>query len=356
MKVHLVSPGIASVQLSGGGTSLFRGLASVASGVADVLSYEPLADCVAWQHPRVESMMHKTPREAIDQVLEASRKGDIVLKFAGALPGRWDMVCDIELARTAKAKGFRLVYGDADGPSRLPILQYAGSYLDVVLPHSDAVLLCGGGSRAAHAYRWLTSAPIWSFSLALTWFGVSVLNDANEVNSTCWDVAAVFGGDASRHVRVVSLLSAFADAGLTIAFAGPEPPGLPAGVSCLGFLDGSELARLVRGSRFTPSLLRDDVKGYAEVHACRMIEAARLRSLLVCDPFPGIARLFIPHRDVIMLDHDPAVTVRRLVSMPETQRREMTSRAHNRVAAAAIREAKVLTNRLGQLSARAGSF
>jgi hypothetical protein len=341
VSVHIISPGVSSTQVSGGGTSLFRGLAVVLAGLTDVVAYEPVVRETMWRHPRVATIVHHDPQEAIEQVMSAAQAGDVVVKVAGALPGHWDMICDLELARLRRATNLRLIYCDADAPSRLPILQYAGSYLDAVLPAANAVIVWGGGPRAAHAYRGLTDSPVVSLTLAVTWFGVPLPDDADHVGAA-WDVAAIFGGDVSRGARVSSLLSALAAQGMTIGFAGREPQNLPAGVSRLGFLDGRELATLIKRSRFTLSLLRDDVKGYADVHACRMIEAARLGSLLISDPFPGLARLFVPGRDLVVLEDDPRVTLRRLAALSASEHREMTSRACSRVAAAADREARLL--------------
>ncbi len=126
-----------------------------------------------------------------------------------------------------------------------------------------------------------------------------------------WDalVRLPEGNNSESFLRCLDVAldaSAAGDAGLSVAYAGPRLGSSSTGVTNVGQVDGEALARLVASSRFSLSLLRSDVGvRFSDTHPCRMIEAARLGSMLVSDPLPGLARLFVPVREVILLDSGP---------------------------------------------------
>lgn len=339
VNVHLLSPGVSSARVSGGGTPLFRAIAALLADHRHVLAYERAGIDTAWHHDHVTVRQWGEPQHAVDDILNSVRPGDIVIKVAGALPGRWDMIADIELAQIrSRSSGMRLVYVDVDGPSRLPILQYTGTYLDTTLPATDAVIVCAGGARAVHAYRMMTNAPIVHLTVAIVWYGVPTA--PNFANRPRFDVAAVFGGDARRQQRVMDICTAFARAGLTVALAGPAVEEMSAGITSVGFIDGPALAEVVAGSRFSLSLLREDVSGFSDIHPCRIVEAGRLRSMIVSDVFPGMARLVAPGRELIPLDLDSDVLARTLRDFDEPTRLAVTKLAHDRIEAVASEEAR----------------
>lgn len=341
MKIHVISPGVSSARVSGGGTPLFRAIAALLSDHAPVLAYERAGTETAWHHHGVVARQWTDPQRAVDEILDSVLPGDTVLKVSGSLPGRWDMIADIELARVrSRTARMRLIYLDGDGPSRLPILHYTASYLDTTLPTADAVIVCAGGARAVHAYRAMTSAPVIPLTVATVWYGVAAPDQSPDVAR--FDVAAVFGGDARRQLRVIEICSALASAGLTVALVGSSMENPPAGINNMGFLDGSALAMLVARSRFSLSLVRDDVNGFADIHPCRIVEAVRLRSMIVSDVLPGMARLVAPGREMIALDRDLSILARTLRDFDESNWRTATQRAYERVAVIASEEARIL--------------
>lgn len=338
MSIHLLSPGLSSVSVGGGGTSLFRAMAALIANHTRVFSYERVAVDTAWRHDKVTVRPWDDPSHAVAEILSAVRPGDTVIKVSGALPGRWDMIADIEMAHLRiNSNRVTLIYVDVDAPSRLPILNYSGSYLDTVLPAVDKVILFSGGARAVHFYRSATYAPILQFTMAIAWYGVLDSDSSDEEYN--FDIAAVFGGDEKRCLRVGRTCRALARAGFTVALAGPSNEEPSAGITNIGVVDGHKLSALISGSRFSLSLQREDVSGFSDTHPCRILESARLRSMLISDVFPGLARLVVPERDLIPINSDLEILSRTLRAFSEPARRTVTQRVYSQVSAIAAKEA-----------------
>lgn len=335
MSIYLISPGTSSSLVSGGGTPLFRGVASLLAGLDSVRSVEQAVVAAEWSAPDVQVIAWNNPDECVE-LASSLDSDDVVLKVSGALPGRWDRECDYALALYSGAKTW---YLDADAPSRLQLLNYGPSYLEDVLPRFRGVVLCGGGTRAAHIYRAMGARRVSVLTIALAWFGTPARPESVEPRQR-FDLAAVFGGGATRSSRVSSIVDVAARLGYKVGFAGPKNIDLPDSVSQLGFLDGEGLADLVVGSRFSLSLLRADVVGFPDAHACRMVEAAKWRSVVLSDPFDGIDRLLVPNRELFVISDIGDVEL--ALATDEARRREMSSLAYEHARAVAHQDGRQL--------------
>lgn len=310
---------------------MFRGIACVLARRSPVVSIEPAHVTPEWASPDVKVFGWSDPQQLVEFCSTLGAE-DLVVKVSGALPGRWDRECDMALATSAKA---RLWYVDADGPSRLPILSYSGTYLEHVLPRFEGVILFGGGSRATHVYRALGASRVLSLTISLAWFGIGA-NTVMEQTQARFDLAAVFGGGKERADQVASLVTEAARLGYSVGFAGPRIADLPSSVTQYGLLDGPRLADLVATSRFSLSLLRPDVRGFPDVHACRMVEAAKWGSVLLTEAFDGIDRLFTPGRDAFVVSDEWDFD--RWLAINEVDRQVMSISAYRHVSAVAERE------------------
>jgi hypothetical protein len=335
--VHLLSPGTSHAR-AGGGVAIFRGVANVLADVADVLSYEigsprSAPDCAVG----TRVIARATPAALLDTLASRVRSGDVLMKFAGALPRSADAVADVVVADLTSS-GVRFVYADADAPSRLPALLFARTGIAQILARADELVIFGGGARAAHEYRGLTSAPICVLTTMIAHYGVSA-RGAN-TGHPAYDLLVAAGAEADRDRRLLDLVAPIAaDGRWRVAVYGRDDLALPGAVH-LPFSNLAALWEAMARSRFTLNLLRADVAGYGDYSPCRIAEAARLGSVIATERFPGVERVIPPGLASVVVDGPSELEAALMLSADATQ--AMTTSARRRVASIARDDARRL--------------
>jgi hypothetical protein len=322
--IHFVSPGVSDSIVAGGGAAIFRGLAVLLSRIGDVVAYEPSASATTWEHPAIRVRRWRRASDAVRLLTDSIAPGDMIVKIAGSFPGSFDFTCDVSIADLRRDRpNLRYVYVDVDAPSRLPILQYSALQFDSGLSEADGIVVIGGGPRAVHGYRAYTSSPIAYFTMALAWEGVIESPLSSDATSRTWDLITAFGSDRDRDTRLADVLDKLRS--LNIAVVGRSSYAVSTTMPRIGYLDGRRLSDLIADARFTLCLVRADVRGYSDVHPCRVVEAVRNRSTLLTEPFLGLDNLVPPTACTLI---DPSAGAAYLQEISEPDRKTMADRAY----------------------------
>lgn len=321
-KIHFINSGVADASQSGGGVTFFRGLCSAWTNAGSIVtSYERPSGTSAWSGTNVDIVQSSRASTISSKIIESVAPGDCVVKMGGALSGREDAILDTQLAHL-KRDGYieRVFYLDTDAPSRLSQFKYSGTYLESVLPFYDGVILVGGGARAAHEYRWLTSAPILLSSVAIAGNALAWNDIDTSAQAFRYDVCALFASEVNRDITLERTLRPAIDADQRVVCVGWRAAGL-SNISRLGSLDGERVQNLLAECRMTLNVLRTDNTGYGSTHPCRIIEAAASGSAIVSSSYLGSEEFLIPGVTSISLDS------REWWSVGQSERRRIVNNA-----------------------------
>ncbi|UJW30535.1 glycosyltransferase [Saccharothrix sp. AJ9571] len=337
---HVVVPSVHDPAVAKGGTCFYRSVVEAAALAGPVRCYEG-----ARPNPRQDSV-----GQLGDDLRHHVRRGDVVLKCAGALGVATDSQADFLVPDL----GAHSLYLDADAPFRLPHLS-AAHPLAQALPSYSGILLFAGGSRAEQQYRLLcsgTAPDVTHISPALYGFtlpgGISDHDLDRHRDLTLLVPVAAHSSRESRVIRWLGQLVRNAN-GVRVGLVGDWPitSALP-GVIRLPMVDPLVLQRTYRRAEFTLNLLRPEFPGYTDTVPARLFEAALAGSVLVTEQFDGLAEYLEPGVECLTfraLDEVPA-----LLKTTEAERRRMAQRARERVVPAIGRAARQLAAIVSELA------
>ena len=349
--IHVIAPGFSSSLSGGGGTSLFRGVALAAGRIGAVRCHEIAASPLGgpWRgEPGVEVTVYSNADALLRGVASGTTPCDTVIKFSGVDWGR-DSIIDLWLYEARRAGRFRVVYADADGPSRLPFLVRHISYLPRVLDRFDGLLLFGGGARAVHEYSSMTRMPVEVVNMALT--ALPFLARPVECGHQEWDIAVVVGQVSAREIDTCALINECRSGGFDprIAAVGAgEAFGGDLKVQNVPACDALDLASVYANSRFTLNTLRHEARSYPHVPSCRLFEAAVCGSVVITEPFVGLSAYLAPDSECLVFE--TGRDIGRFLVISEHERYQMSRTARNRVVAEAMSAAETLADIVRRLT------
>jgi spore maturation protein CgeB len=128
------------------------------------------------------------------------------------------------------------------------------------------------------------------------------------------------------------------------AVAGPGyPPDLawPQNVERIDHLPPAEHPGFYGGQRFTLSVTRADMVQAGWSPSVRLFEAAACAVPVISDPWPGLAEIFEPEREILVA-RDTGDVLRYLTELPEEDRRAIGARARRRILAEHTAEHRAL--------------
>jgi hypothetical protein len=270
--IVLICPGI-SGRRSGGGRAVFRGVATAASRVADLVVLAP--------DGLPESVFDVRPvgSAAGTQDLLGDLIGVTVLKVAGAFEPDDDQAIDLWLLARHEAGAIQLVYLDADAASRVPMLWYQPHFYLGALGRSGLrCLLWGGGPRATHAYRAL-GFDVVSLRPGICHVGLADDLDAIPPGNS-HRLAGTLACDVRRGDPRWETAAYAAELARSAGFDVRQADG--------GGWEPTEWLQVLRTSEYVLNLLRPDVRGFADSFSARVFEAADCGALLLSEDFPGL--------------------------------------------------------------------
>lgn len=298
MRCHLVVPTVSHVEVGRGGLNHYRGVALALASLLPTTVHQPLFPLphkAEWNTPGVPVRSWRTSAALLAE-LDAGTASDIVIKYAGAFGVQTDAELDAGLLELRDRKGFRLIYADPDGPHRLPLLRRG---MNLPWARFDEIWCFQGGQRAVAEYAELAPGAV----VRTAPFGVSALpalvaGAPSDWDDRPFDLLVTVGAASAREERLTDVLTSMGP--LRIAVVG-DVPHLG---ECHPPRDPHDLLELYAKSRFTLNLLRDECRGYPDVPACRLFEAAATGSVPVTEEFDGLAGYFPPGAPVLRLGDD----------------------------------------------------
>lgn len=296
--------------------------------------------------------LYRTREELQDRFAASVREADLVI--VGSYVPEGVEVADWALRTAQGATAFY----DIDTPVTLARLERGEfEYLaPELIPRFDAYLSFSGGPilrRIEQEYGSPRARPLYC-SFDETLYGP-------EERAPCWDLGYLGTYSDDRQPPLDRLLTEAARRCPEGRFvvAGPQYPESlvwPANVQRIPHLPPGEHREFYNRQRFTLNVTRADMIRAGYSPSVRLFEAAACGVPIISDTWPGLEAFFIPGEE-ILISRSAEETLAYLRELPEERRRDIGSRARQRVLSAhtAARRAEELEGYLREIQGQKSS-
>ena len=291
-----------------GAATYYRGILRALAGLgADIIFYEPDAynrqkhrDIADPDWARIVVYDPEDPAVVRRHLSEAAATCDVVVKASGV--GVLDEYLEAQIAALPRA--ICKVFWDVDAPATLERL--AASIADPfhsALPHFDAVLTYGGGTRVTNGYRALGARDCTAI---YNGFDPDVHYPVDPETQFACDVSFLGNRLPDRENRVNEFFIKAAclapEQRFLLGGSGWGDKPLPPNIHYIGHVYTGQHNAFNCSARLVLNIARDSMARYGFSPATRVFEAAGAGACLVTDAWDGIDSFLKPDEEILIAE------------------------------------------------------